>query len=62
MTSDTDALKMKWQYEILPLLMEYHKDGIISKSPLKDVNGKEIVNCKKDYQSFIKAWPVGNKD
>lgn len=59
---DAENLQMKWQYEILPLLMEYHKDGIIDKSPLKNAEDKEIVNCKKDYQSFINAWPVENKD
>ena len=62
MTSGADVLKMKWQYEILPLMMEYHKDGIIKESPLKNAEDKEIVNCKKDYQSFINAWPVENKD
>ena len=62
MTANEQSLQMKWQYEILPLLMEYHKDGIISKSPLKDAEGKEIVSCKNDYQSFINAWQVENKD
>ena len=56
MTYDADVLKMKWQYEILPLLMEYHKDGIISKSPLKDDSGNEIANVKKDYAKFVEAW------
>ncbi len=62
MVDNEQSLQMKWQYEILPLLMEYHKDGIISKSPLKDTEGKEIVNCKKDYQTFINAWLVENKN
>lgn len=53
---DDKNLQMKWQYEILPLLMEYHKDGIISKSPLKDQSDKEIANVKKDYTPFITAW------
>ena len=53
---DDKNLQMKWRYEILPLLMEYHKDGIISKSPLKDQSDKEIANVKKDYTPFITAW------
>lgn len=62
MTSDKDSLKMKWQYEILPLLMEYHKDGIISKSPLKDDSGNEIANVKKDYAKFVEAWQKKESD
>ena len=62
MTTDTDALKMKWQYEILPLLMEYHKDGIISKSPLKDDSGNEIAGVKKDYAKFVNVWQKKESD
>ena len=62
MTSDADVLKMKWQYEILPLLMEYHKDGIISKSPLKDDFGNEIADVKKDYAKFVEAWQKKESD
>ena len=62
MTSDADVLKMKWQYEILPLLMEYHKDGIISKSPLKDDSGNEIADVKKDYAKFVEAWQKKESD
>lgn len=62
MTSDKDSLKMKWQYEILPLLMEYHKDGIISKSPLKDDSGNEIADVKKDYAKFVEAWQKKESD
>lgn len=57
---DADNLQMKWQYEILPLLMEYHKDGIISKSPLKDSADKEIEDVKKNYANFITAWEKSN--
>ena len=28
-----DDLFMKWDYEILPLLREYYKDGMIKKNP-----------------------------
>lgn len=62
MTSDADVLKMKWQYEILPLLMEYRKDGIISKSPLKDDSGNEIADVKKDYAKFVEAWQKKESD
>ena len=62
MTSDKDSLKMKWQYEILPLLMEYHKDGIISKSPLKDDSGNEIADVKKEYAKFVEAWQKKESD
>ena len=62
MTSDKDSLKMKWQYEILPLLMEYHKDGIIKESPLKDDSGNEIADVKKDYAKFVEAWQKKESD
>jgi hypothetical protein len=62
MTSNEGSLKMKWQYEILPLLMEYHKDGIISRSPLKDDFGNEITDVKKDYTKFIEAWQKKESD
>lgn len=59
---DANNLQMKWQYEILPLLMEYHKDGIISKSPLKDDSGNEIADVKKDYTKFVEAWQKKESD
>lgn len=62
MVDDEDSLNMKWQYEILPLLMEYHKDGIISKSPLKDDSGNEIADVKKDYAKFVEAWQKKESD
>lgn len=62
MTSNEGSLKMKWQYEILPLLMEYHKDGIISRSPLKDDSGNEITDVRKDYTKFIEAWQKKESD
>ena len=57
MTSDPDALKMKWQYEILPLLMEYHKDGIIKESPLKGFSEEDVKKVKVDYRLFVEKWP-----
>ena len=59
---DANNLQMKWQYEILPLLMEYHKDEIISKSPLKDDSGNEIADVKKDYAKFVEAWQKKESD
>lgn len=59
---DAENLQMKWQYEILPLLMEYHKDGIISKSPLKKADGSSIdANVKTEYKFFIAAWKKDEK-
>lgn len=59
---DANNLQMKWRYEILPLLMEYHKDGIISKSPLKDDFGNEIADVKKSYAKFVEAWQKKESD
>ena len=53
---DSDNLQMKWQYEILPLLMEYHKDGIINASPFKDLSDEDKKQVKTDYKKFIKKW------
>lgn len=41
MVTSKDDLKDKWTYEILPLLLEYYKDGIIKKSPLEEINGTD---------------------
>ena len=54
---DADNLQMKWQYEILPLLMEYHKDGIVKESPLKGFSEEDAKKVKVDYDLFIKKWP-----
>lgn len=53
---DAANLQMKWQYEIFPLLMEYHKDGIINQSPLKDLSDDDIKKLKSDYNFFIEKW------
>ena len=42
--------------------MEYHKDGIISKPPLKDDSGNEIADVKKDYAKFVEAWQKKESD
>lgn len=54
---DANNLQMKWQYEILPLLMEYHKDGIIKESPLKAFSEEDVKKVKVDYKLFIEKWP-----
>jgi hypothetical protein len=36
-------LDMKWQYEILPLMQEYYKDGIIKTEP-KQVSIQEFID------------------
>lgn len=54
---DATNLQMKWQYEILPLLMEYHKDGIINQSPLNGFSEKQVKEVKVDYKLFIEKWP-----
>ncbi len=39
MAKDDDALRLRWQYEILPLLKEYHNDGIINQPvPTEDMD------------------------
>lgn len=39
MAKDEDALRLRWQYEILPLLKEYHNDGIINQPvPTEDMD------------------------
>ena len=54
---DAINLQMKWRYEILPLLMEYHKDGIINQSPLNGFSEKQVKEVKVDYKLFIEKWP-----
>ena len=36
-----EQLRQKWQYEILPLLIEYYKDGLLKSSPLKNNENKD---------------------
>jgi len=55
---DAANLQMKWQYEILPLLMEYHKDGIIKQSPLNDFSEEDAKKVKVDYKLFMDKWKV----
>lgn len=55
-----DSLQMKWKYEILPLLMEYYKDGLLKMSPL--TKGKEKEQ-KEDFNKWIEVQtksPTGN--
>ncbi len=32
LASDEDELEERWNYEILPLLVEYYNDGLVDKS------------------------------
>lgn len=51
-------LQMKWQYEILPLLMEYYKDGLLKESPLPQNNAKEQKEQKENYSKWITAHSI----
>lgn len=53
---DAENLQMKWQYEILPLLVEYHKDGVIKQSPFNGLSDEEKNVMKTDYKKFIETW------
>jgi 5-methylcytosine-specific restriction endonuclease McrBC GTP-binding regulatory subunit McrB len=43
---DETELKMKWEYEIIPLLREYYKDGLLQKDVL----------TKTTVDDFISKW------
>ena len=47
LVKDDSELNLKWQYEIIPLLREYYKDGLL----------KEEVETTKTIDDFIKQWP-----
>ncbi len=51
-------LNQRWEFEILPLLNEYYKDGICSKSPLDNIRKKSDTNAdKKLYmEKFINEY------
>ncbi|MBP3288364.1 MAG: AAA family ATPase [Muribaculaceae bacterium] len=53
-----EPLEQRWKFEILPLLNEYYKDGICSKSPLEGIRKKtDGKNEKKLYmQKFIEKY------
>ena len=38
MFREGEDIHQKWDYAILPLLIEYYKDGICCKNPEKDLN------------------------
>lgn len=42
LTSDEDELEGRWNYEILPLLVEYYNDGLVDKSP-KDLVYTDLI-------------------
>lgn len=47
MANDDSELELKWQYEILPLLNEYIKDGILKGEPIKS---------DMAISEYIKEW------
>lgn len=47
MANDDSELELKWQYEILPLLNEYIKDGILKGDPIKS---------DMAISEYIKEW------
>lgn len=62
LASDETELEERWNYEILPLLVEYYNDGLIDKSP-KEIDYNTLINVTKvvglkdawDYL-FWRAW------
>ena len=42
LASDEDELEERWNYEILPLLVEYYNDGLVDKSP-KDLVYTDLI-------------------
>ena len=44
LAKDDDELSIKWKYDILPLLREYFKDGIIKKNVEKDKLIQDFIN------------------
>lgn len=51
-------LERRWEYEILPLLNEYFKDGILSKHPLAEIRKKTDpkVDRKLYMQHFVNQY------
>lgn len=54
MYNEKEPLSQKWEYEILPLLNEYYKDGICSKGALDGIKNK--VDKKFYMQKFIEKY------
>lgn len=46
LASDDTELEERWNYEILPLLVEYYNDGLIDKSP-KEIDYNNLINVTK---------------
>ena len=44
LTDNDEELNIKWKYDILPLLKEYFKDGIIKKNVEKDKLIQDFIN------------------
>ena len=52
--NDGELLSQKWEYEILPLLNEYYKDGICSSAPLDGIRKK--TDAKSDKQLYMQKF------
>lgn len=55
LAENEEKLNQKWKYEILPLLMEYYKDGLLTESPIKD--GENPNTIRASYKAWIKPQP-----
>lgn len=49
---DEDHLKYKMEYELIPLLREYAKNGMFTKRKKLDINGKSLVELLYDNTYF----------
>ena len=48
---DEAELEMKWKYEIIPLLHEYYKDGLLQKDVLSETTGDDFISKWKKQSS-----------
>ncbi len=53
LAEDDNALQMKWEYDIVPLLREYYKDGIIKSDIEKNISIEKFIG--QNSASFQKA-------
>ena len=48
---DEAELEMKWKYEIIPLLHEYYKDGLLQKDVLSETTVDDFISKWKKQSS-----------
>ena len=46
MVKDEKELDIKWKYEILPILREYHKDGLIKVNLNSGISRDDFISGK----------------